>query len=71
MAVISDYQYDDGEDDGSDLFMREPYGVLFSIKNSNGKYTSCNGQSFEMGAPKQKLGKKDSAFLLDIGKAAG
>ena len=37
--------------------MREPYGVLFSIKNSNGKYTSCNGQSFEM-APKQKLGKK-------------
>ena len=70
MAVISDYQYDDGEDDGSDLFMREPYGVLFSIKNSNGKYTSCNGQSFEM-APKQQLGKKDSTLLLYVGKAAG
>ena len=47
MAVISDYQYDDGEDDGSDLFMREPYGVLFSIKNSNGKYTRCNDQALK------------------------
>ena len=47
MAVISDYQYDDGEDDGSDLFMREPYGVLFSVKYGNGKYTSCNDQALK------------------------
>jgi len=36
LSVISEYQYDDGVDDGSDVFMREPYGVLFGISNSDG-----------------------------------
>lgn len=38
LTALSEYQYDDGPDDGTDLFMREPYGVLFQPVYDIGMY---------------------------------
>lgn len=35
LSVVSEYQYDDGPDDGLDVFSREPYGLLLQTASNN------------------------------------
>jgi len=38
LTLLDSYQYDDGVDNGTDAFSREPFGVLFQSSHTGGIY---------------------------------